>query len=107
MASLGSFGVAKGVGDPDYQQTRTRTQSAEVTPLINNLGVKIEGTSHGSEIRVSEEHFAGATLPLDAALTAVDAQNGTDIVISHAVKESATDYAKISTEKVIYPGAGA
>ncbi len=107
MASVGSFGVTEDTGDPSYQQTKSRNQTAETSLLLNNKGRKLEGTTHGSEIRKSQEFFAGATLPTDAELQAVDGQNGTDLIVGDAVNEQSSEYARETIETQILPGAEA
>jgi len=100
MVSVGSFGI----NTPGTANiiSRNTSQSADVAVLSNALGAKLEGTSFGSETTVSEEKFAGVALP---ALTALDAQNGASIIVSDAINESSTDYAKVTTETKTYPGA--
>lgn len=101
MASVGSFGVSTPTGN---QVSRETTQSAEVDTLLSSTGVKIEGTTHGSEKKISEEFFAGTTLP---ALEAVDGQNGATLITSHGTKETNNAYARVTKEQTVYPGAGA
>ena len=100
MVTAGSFGID--TPGTDNIISRNTSQSADVAVLSNAVGQKLEGTSFGSETTVSEEKFSAATLP---DLTAVDAQNGADIIVSDAINESSTDYAKVTTETRTYPGA--
>ncbi len=101
MASIGSFGVA----DPDTTSrnyiSRSTTNTAEAAVLSDSAGVKKEVTTHSAETRSSEEFFVGVTIPTG---TAVDAQNGTSAIVSDAVSESSTDYAKQTIEKLEVPG---
>ena len=99
MASLGSFGVSGETGINAL--SKSQSQSADVAVLTNSLGRKIEGTTHGSETVEEIEQFTGATLPTQ---TAVDAQNGADVILSDSVSESSTDYAKQTISTTKYPG---
>jgi len=101
MASIGSFGVA----DPDVTARnyigRSTTNTAEAAILADSNGVKKEATTHSAETRSSEEFFVGIVIPTG---TAVDAQNGVSVVVSDAVSESSTDYAKQTIESLDVPG---
>ena len=99
MATLGSFGITS--PGTDNIISRNTNQSAEVAVLANAEGQKLEGTTYGSEKRISEEIFTPPTLPTQEA---VDAQNGASLVLSDAIAESNTDYAKQTKETVEYPG---
>ena len=99
MASAGSFGVDTPTGN---QISRSKSQSAEVAVLSNAVGVKIEGTTFGSEVVEEEEFFIAAAIP---AQTAVDAQNGVNVVLSDVQNEVNNDYAKKTISNTTYPGA--
>ena len=102
MATAGTFGVS----DPETTSrnfiSRSTTNTAEAAILANSDGVKIEGTTHSAETRASEEFFVGITIPTG---TAIDAQNGVDLIVSDAISESSTDYAKQTIETLTVPGA--
>lgn len=102
MASLGSFGVSDPQTTGKNYISRTKTQTTDVAYLMDKDGHKLEVTTHGSETRASEEFFVGAAIPSD--LTADDDQNGISAVVSDAVNENATDYAKETIETLTVPG---
>ena len=93
-----AFGVT---GSKTNQISRTKSFSADVTPMLNNAGKKVEGTTHGAQKEVSEEFYVTDSDAFSNQV--VEGAHGTNLVNGCSQTETNQDYAKFTVSRVIYP----
>ena len=93
-----AFGVT---GSKTNQISRTKSFTADKTLMLNNVGKKIDGTTHGAEKSVSEEFYVTNSDAFSNQV--VEGAHGTNLVTGCTLNESNQDYAKFTVERTILP----